>query len=455
MITRDAVVTICSRRESRRVPEKVFRKLAGRTVLEHILRRVSGLGLPVHVLVPYGQGDLYRDRLPNEFAKTVSEGTPHSPLHRTGEFLASLKKLPKWTVRITHDDPIIDPVQLGSLLDCCEQADSGGDRKGKLGYGVVRNLVEGAGAEVIRSENVIHAANKRKEPTEYLTYFVRGEGLPYPATLDLEASCDVRRPYRLTLDYPEDVLVLETVLRACGKDASAAQLCRWLDANQAVLQANRLPELSIYTCAKDAGPWVPTCIASVAGHATFHSYEYVFVDDGSTDSTLQEAVSRGWGWARTHANEDNLGLASSCNVALSMCRGRHVMRLDADDSLDYDFADHYQEMRALLKAGAHVVYPAYREMDEFGHREEAVKDPREHHHAGGAVFDKRFLDEMRFKETIRSWEGLELYQRLKMSGAKIAYYDKPTWNYRIHAGSMSRTNLEQREKEKQAILRPK
>lgn len=77
---------------------------------------------------------------------------------------------------------------------------------------------------------------------------------------------------------------------------------------------------------------------------------------------------------------------------------------------------------------------------------QGTQNPRESHHVGGAVFSKAFIQEVRFRDGIRHWDGRELYRRMVSLGARIEYHDGPTWVYRKHAGSMSNTDLETRAK---------
>lgn len=438
----NAVAIIASRVESRRFPGKVFKNIAGTPALHILLKRVAGQGIPVIVAVPPEQIGDYSER-GVELISGVSlmAGDSTSPLHRMANIVRWMDPRPKWVVRITHDDILIDMESIRELIQACDMNDAG--------YGVCDGIVDAAGAEVIRADNLLTAADRRKDDTEFVSYFVRGEGMPYPKVVRIKPRVDIRRSYRLTMDYPDDAKVLDIVLRRLGTDAPVEAICRYLDTHPFVLRLNAQPLLSVYTCAQNAERWAIDCISSVITDPEVS--QYVFVDDYSKDGT-PEIVAAFADNKRIELvlNEKNMGLASSSNVALAACRGKYVMRLDADDRL-LGFDGGLSDMMELIDKGAQVVYPAYYTMDEKGVIGDEAQDPREYHHIGGAMFDKRFLDELRFKEGLRHWDGLELHERINKAGAKVAYYDNPTWAYRQTPGSMSRSGGREREAIRRAI----
>ncbi len=66
---------------------------------------------------------------------------------------------------------------------------------------------------------------------------------------------------------------------------------------------------------------------------TFSDFEFVIIDDASTDTTakiLAEYASRDTR-IRVFKNEKNIGLTASLNVGLTHCRGKYIARMDADD----------------------------------------------------------------------------------------------------------------------------
>ncbi len=92
------------------------------------------------------------------------------------------------------------------------------------------------------------------------------------------------------------------------------------------------PAITILMPVYDGERYVDEAIASVLGQ-DFTDFEFVIVDDGSTDAT--PAILRRW--AERDARivlvraPENCGIASSLNRGLAVARGKYVARQDADD----------------------------------------------------------------------------------------------------------------------------
>lgn len=420
----DAQIIICTRVESRRLPHKAFLQLEGRSVIEHILKRVEPSGLGVILAIPSTDVRFYEYLCSPKKGIRLTQGNNDSPLHRMA-YASSLWPT-KWIVRITHDDILIDCQEMLRLLQECEGQNAS--------YGYSQGIVEGAGVEVIRADVLRKAALTRKEPTEFISYFVKGD-----SPLALPARTGIRRSYRLTLDYLQDAIALKIILRALGPDATAEAACRLIDSKPYILDVNKLPDVSFYTCAKDMEKWVHDTMLSVLRTDT-PNMEYIIVDDGSKDDTLLE-IAKFLNEKRISliVNDESKGLASASNQAIAEARGKIVVRVDADDLL---VSGMFKEMWPFLRSRIldqqdDIVYPAYKTIDEDGTVIDERVLPDKTHHAGCAVMRKGWLNEMRFKEGLRHWDGLELYQRAKAC-ASISYFEREAlWQYRKRRGSLS------------------
>jgi len=442
----DFIVIICSRTDSSRVPGKVFRKINGISCIHHILKRIEDINLRKIIAVPdydFKSFEYNLMNMPVEIYRSKGDLENKSPLHRMYSVLKSIEKRYKWVVRITHDDILIDPI---CLIDLMIQVEIG-----NFGYAISDGIIEGAGVEIISVENIEYAALKYDEPIEHISYFVKGKCVPNKEILHSEVRQSIKRPYRLTIDYMEDIVVLESIFREVGAFASNDDICKFLDNNKYILDYNKLPDLTIYTCAFNAEQFIHSCIMSIVQED--FNFEYIIVEDSSTDKTLSE-ILKTWnstkkitGNDKIIVNEKNVGLASSSNEALSNARGKYIMRIDADDLL---YAKEIPNVIEFAKSNhSGIVYPNFDILCTNGFIEKNVSNQNVHH-VGGALIDKRLLNEIKFKEGLRNWDSFDLYHRMK-DIAEVHYYDKPIFLYRRHHKAMSLNNLEQRQIEKEMI----
>jgi len=433
----NAVIIICSTPNSRRLPRKCFLKIGGKMVLEHMLDRIKPLDIPIILAIPEViNAEDYKEyhSIAAYYKISLEQGVSDSPLHRMADILKEFARPPKYVIRITHDDILIDADTLNLLLPYTKEKNAG--------YGITPTIVEGAGVEVIETRNIIHAAAKMTgKAVEDISYYVKGVGLPNPKIFTMKPRPQIERPYRLTLDYYEDYVVIENIFRQVGVDACLDEICEYLDNNQDILEYNKLPEITVYTCVKNGSRWIEETIKSVLDS---DPDEYIIVDDGSTDDTLQKILKyKTEKKIKIIVNDENKGLASSSNIAVSAARGKYIMRVDADDICTG--GNIHWAKTELENTGAVICYNNYNEIDENGDIINYNVYAKEKHHIGCALVNRRFLNEIRFKEGIRHWDGLELYTRIK-GRFKIAYCNKALWQYRVHSESMSHNNTEERAK---------
>jgi Glycosyl transferase family 2 len=77
-------------------------------------------------------------------------------------------------------------------------------------------------------------------------------------------------------------------------------------------------------------PYIEEAVASILGQ-TFRDFEFLVVDDASTDGTVAAIEAFGDDRVRLLRNEENLGQVPSLNRGLREARGEIVARIDADD----------------------------------------------------------------------------------------------------------------------------
>ena len=115
------------------------------------------------------------------------------------------------------------------------------------------------------------------------------------------------------------------------------------------------PKVSILMCVYNGEIHLREAVESILNQS-FKDFEFVIVDDGSTDSSWQILTEYSIGDSRIVLiqNEKNLGLEKSLNKGLAATKGEYFARQDADDvsianrlQLQVDFLDNHPEVGAL------------------------------------------------------------------------------------------------------------
>jgi len=70
-------------------------------------------------------------------------------------------------------------------------------------------------------------------------------------------------------------------------------------------------------------------------------YEIIVIDDCSTDNS-KHIIDSFVGHIKPIFNDQNMGLAASCNKAIRSALGKYIVRLDADDYIHNDFLKLHQ-----------------------------------------------------------------------------------------------------------------
>src|SRR5271166_3221992 len=99
------------------------------------------------------------------------------------------------------------------------------------------------------------------------------------------------------------------------------------------------PRVTVITPAYNVRQYIGEAIDSVLAQ-TFRDFEYLVVDDGSTDGTIAEILSRVEIDPRLRLIEaQHGGPARARNIAIEQAEGEFIAFLDGDDRWDPDFLD--------------------------------------------------------------------------------------------------------------------
>jgi glycosyltransferase involved in cell wall biosynthesis len=96
------------------------------------------------------------------------------------------------------------------------------------------------------------------------------------------------------------------------------------------------PLVSVFIQTYNCGCFVTQAVESVLKQ-TYRNFELIVIDDGSTDDTAQLLSQyENHPQVKIHHNACNLGISPTWNMALSLCQGEFIVKLDADDFLTPD-----------------------------------------------------------------------------------------------------------------------
>ncbi len=110
------------------------------------------------------------------------------------------------------------------------------------------------------------------------------------------------------------------------------------------------PKISVLMAVYNGERYLEEALTSVLNQ-TFGDFEFLIVDDGSTDQTPRILVSLADTRVRV-VRHDRVGLTRSLNQGLSLARGEYVARQDADD---LSLADRLKKQVAYLDSHSEVV----------------------------------------------------------------------------------------------------
>jgi glycosyltransferase involved in cell wall biosynthesis len=197
--------------------------------------------------------------------------------------------------------------------------------------------------------------------------------------------------------------------------------------------------------------FLPQAVESVLGQ-TFGDFEFLVVDDGSTDGTpdylaaLCERDRR----VRVLRHDDNIGLTRSLNRGLAAARGRLIARMDADDvsaperlKRQVEFLDRHPDVgivgssRTLIDEEGTTLGYAQAVPDHPGICWKSLLGNPFAHPSVMLRRDVLVRHGLTYNESYRTAQDYELWPRL-LRHVRGANLEEPLLRYRLRAG-ISRT----------------
>jgi glycosyltransferase involved in cell wall biosynthesis len=85
-------------------------------------------------------------------------------------------------------------------------------------------------------------------------------------------------------------------------------------------------------CVYNRANYLPEAVESILNQ-TFIDFEFIILDDGSTDNSLEiiREYAQKDDRIRVVVNDENIGIAKSANKGIALARGEYIARMDSDD----------------------------------------------------------------------------------------------------------------------------
>lgn len=122
-----------------------------------------------------------------------------------------------------------------------------------------------------------------------------------------------------------------------------------------MMNGKQAPVVSVVMAAYNEVCSISAAIQSIINQ-TFTDWEFIIVDDGSSDSTVDIIMQFQKHDSRINLinNKTNIGLAGSLNRGIAVSRGKYIARMDADDfsyserfRLQVEFLDTYTDISVV------------------------------------------------------------------------------------------------------------
>jgi glycosyltransferase involved in cell wall biosynthesis len=211
------------------------------------------------------------------------------------------------------------------------------------------------------------------------------------------------------------------------------------------------PLISVVMPVHNAAPYLDASIRSILGQ-TFKDFEFVILDDGSTDESNR--ILREWAQRderiRLFENRRTLGLVGSSNRVVAEARAPLLARMDADDISQPSRLE--RQWRVLserpdvalvgtLWEGIDGRGRGVRPRDRWRLVKRSLFAPFPH---GSIMFRRERFDEVGgYREACVYWEDFDLYLRMADRG-RIVVLPDTLYSYRFHSGSTTQASADER-----------
>ena len=219
------------------------------------------------------------------------------------------------------------------------------------------------------------------------------------------------------------------------------------------------PDISVIMSVYNGETYLAEAVESVINQ-TFKNWELVIINDCSSDATSEILADFSLKDERikVHTNEVNLKLPTSLNKAISLCEGKYIARMDADDiclpdrlEKQFKFMEENSDVALsscrflTVKNGVYASGGAGGRCDFKALKSMLlVANPILH---PGVIAKAEVMKRFNYDTTLTCTEDLELWTRMVMENQKIQILPECLLIYRLHDKQITSTTLERQHTE--------
>ena len=209
------------------------------------------------------------------------------------------------------------------------------------------------------------------------------------------------------------------------------------------------PKVSIIMSVYNGEKYLKEAIDSMI-RQTFKDFEFIIINDGSTDQSLN--IIKSYKDPRIILiSRENRGLTESLNEGIKKAKGDYIARMDADDISKKDrlqkqirFLSHNKDV-SLVVSTVELIDQDGNQIQHVWEDDRKAITPKQIEDsmpisdciAHPAVFARSKLYRNYHYNNVKSGEDYDLWLRLLSEGFKIAKIEEPLLSYRVHEESIT------------------
>lgn len=185
---------------------------------------------------------------------------------------------------------------------------------------------------------------------------------------------------------------------------------------------------------------------------TFHDFEFIIVDDGSTDGCQELIKQYKDDRIVVVSNPQNYGLTKSLNIGLRMARGKYIARMDSDDcsyperlALQYDYMERHPEIDILgswVKKGRKTIKSCGSVTSKWRYARMLFGNVGIYHPTAFMRIDFLRDNGLYYDENMKKAQDFELWVKGLEKG-RMYVFPQVLLDYRVHDMQISKRNIDE------------